>query len=419
MFKTYANAWKVKEIRKKILFVIMILAIFRLGSFILLPGIDPVAASTYTGSQAGSLLLMLVGGNRCTIFALGIGPYITASIIMQLLTVALPSLEKIQKDGEEGRKKINQYTRILSVVLAVMQATGYVLFIYRDLFIYQNPLVYFMAILSMVTGTIFIMWLAELLTEKGIGNGTSFIIFSNILARLPRSFVMLYNTSAGNGLQGWITLIFILVLFITLMIFVILIQDGERRIPVSTTRKMVGRTMEGGQSTYIPIKVNIAGVMSIIFAMSLISFPIIIDAFLGGSVAWIHSITLFLSPTNPTIIGAALYVALIFAFTFFYTSFAINPIEMSENMKKNGSFIPGIRPGKDTSDYIQSVVTRLSWVGASAYAIIAIIPIICQMIFGINIGFGGTTLIIVTGVALDVIKQLESQLLTRNYKGFL
>ena len=215
MFKTYANAWKVKEIRKKILFVIMILAIFRLGSFILLPGIDPVAASTYTGSQAGSLLLMLVGGNRCTIFALGIGPYITASIIMQLLTVALPSLEKIQKDGEEGRKKINQYTRILSVVLAVMQATGYVLFIYRDLFIYQNPLVYFMAILSMVTGTIFIMWLAELLTEKGIGNGTSFIIFSNILARLPRSFVMLYNTSAGNGLQGWITLIFILVLFIT------------------------------------------------------------------------------------------------------------------------------------------------------------------------------------------------------------
>jgi preprotein translocase subunit SecY len=418
MFKVYANAWKVKDIRAKMLVILAVLAIFRLGSFVPLPGIDPVAMQmALTGGNA-NLLSMLVGGRFGTVFELGIGPYITASIIMQLLTVALPPLERMQKEGEEGRKKISQYTRILAVVLAVIQATGNVLFLYRDLFIYQAILVYFMAILSMVTGTIFIMWLAEVITEKGIGNGSSFIIFANILSNLPRAITNLYITGAGEGATGWLTVAFILILFVVLMSFAVLIQGGERRIPVQYSKKMVGRHMQGDQSTHIPIKVNIAGVMSIIFAISLISFPAVISGFLGDRTSdTLHAIVEALQLTTP--IGAIIYVTLIFLFTFFYTSFAINPIEMSENMKKSGGFIPGIRPGKPTSDYIQKVVTRLSWVGASSYAIIAIIPVLIQMIFNINVAFGGTTLLIVVGVALEIVKQLESQLLMRHYKGFL
>jgi preprotein translocase subunit SecY len=419
MFKVYSNAWKVKDIRTKMILILTILAIFRLGSFIPLPGIDPVAIQKMVKNNGETnLLSMLVGGKFGTIFELGIGPYITASIIMQLLTVAIPYLERMQKEGEEGRKKISQYTRILAVALAIVQSTGNVLLLYNDLFIYQTALVYFMAILSMVTGTIFIMWLAEIITEKGIGNGSSFIIFANILSSLPVATTSLYNTGAGGGASGWLIVAGILVLFLMLIGFVVLIQEGERRIPVQYSKKMVGKSMQGGQSTHIPIKVNIAGVMSIIFAMSLMSFPSLINSFLGNRAnPVLAKIAEILQTSTP--LGAFIYVILIFLFTFFYTSFAINPIEMSENMKKSGGFIPGIRPGKPTSDYIQKTVTRLSWIGASAYAFIAIIPILFEIIFNIKIGFGGTTLLIVTGVALEIVKQLESQLLMRHYKGFL
>jgi preprotein translocase subunit SecY len=419
MLKVFSNAWKVKDIRRKILFIIFILAIFRLGSFIPLPGIDIQLIQEAKRTGTSSVLSTLVGGKFATIFELGIGPYITASIIMQLLTVALPFLERIQKEGEEGRKKINQYTRNLAVILAILQAGGNVLFQYRDLFVYNNTLVYITAVVASVTGTIFIMWLAELLTERGIGNGSSFIIFANILSSLPSAAIGLYQTGAKDGIRGWLIVAVLIVIFILLMGFVILIQEGERRIPVQYSKKMVGKGMQGGQSSFIPIKVNIAGVMSIIFALSLISFPSVILGFLGEGAKGgkLDAIANQLQLHMP--IGAILYVILIFFFTFFYTSFAINTIEMAENMKKSGGFVPGIRPGKPTSDFIQKTVDRLSWIGGSSYALLAVIPILFQMITKINVGFGGTTLLIVTGVALEIVKQLEAQLLMRHYKGFL
>jgi preprotein translocase subunit SecY len=276
-------------------------------------------------------------------------------------------------------------------------------------------LVYLTALLSIVAGTMFIMWLSEILTERGIGNGSSFIIFANILSSRPVTISSLYVSSAGTGWTGILKLIAVVVLFLIVIAFVILVQEGERRIPVQYSKKMVGRQMYGGQSSHIPIKVNIAGVMSIIFAISLLQFPSMIYQFTKP--VWLESVVNALALTSP--IGQVLYVIMIFMFTFFYTSFAINPREMAENMKKSGGFIPGIRPGKPTSDFIQKSVDRLSWIGALFYALIAMVPILFQSLLGINLGFSGTTLLIVTGVALELVKQLESQLLMRHYKGFL
>lgn len=419
MFKVFSKALKVKDIRRKFLYILLVLVIIRLGSFINLPGIDAEMLKYAMSANNANFINMLVGGDVGSIFELGIGPYITASIIMQLLTVAIPSLERLKKEGQEGTKKINQYTRIFAVVLSIIQGFGNVYFRYRDLFIYQHILVYLMATVSVVTGTIFIMWLAELLTEKGLGNGSSFVIFANILSGLPAAVITLYGIGMqAEGIYGWLTVVIVLVIFAALMVFVVLIQEGERRIPVQYSKKMSGRTMQAGQASFIPIKVNIAGVMSIIFALSLISFPSVIIGFLGNNAAgWLITLGDVLQINQP--IGAVLYIILIFFFTFFYTSFAINPIEMSENMKKNSGIIPGIRQGKPTSDYIQSTVQKLSWVGASAYSLIAIVPILFQVITGYAVGFGGTTLLIVTGVALEIVKQLQSQMLMKEYKGFL
>lgn len=416
MFNTFRNAWKVKEIRQRLIYMLFILLIVRLGTHLPVPGVDNVKlAAAMTGNNASSTLFGLItGGAYGTIFAMGIGPYITASIIMQLLTVAIPRLEQINKEGEEGRKKINQYTRIVAVALAVFQGAGQIYSI-RTIFSHQNMWVYFIALISMVTGTIFIMWLGEQLTEKGIGNGSSFIIFANILAGLPRAVFSLYVSASGGDAMAWIKVIILIVLFVFVIGFVILVQDGERRIPVQYSKKMVGRKMFGGQSTFIPIKVNIAGVMSIIFAISLLQFPQTIYQL--WQPAWLSKVVNILNITHP--VGAVLYVILIFCFTFFYTSFAFNPVEVAENMKKNGGFVPGIRPGKPTSDFIQTVVDRISLIGACFYAVIAMLPVIFQWVFGIHVGFGGTTLLIVTGVALEIVKQLESQLLMRHYKGFL
>ena len=416
MFKVFVNAWKVNEIRKKMLYVVMILLIYRLGAHIPIPGID--LASLYEARQMGGmdptmLFFLITGGGVGTIMAMGIGPYITASIIMQLLTVAIPKLEQIQKEGEEGRKKIAQYTRVVAVGMAVLQASGMV-YTYQPLFAYRNLFVYAIAVLSMVTGTIFVMWLGELITERGIGNGASFLIFANILSNLPAGALALYTIAVGNAANVLLVGV-IAAAFVLMMAFVVFVQGGERRIPVQYSKKMVGRQMYGGQSSYIPIKANIAGVLSIIFALSLLQFPGMVAQFftnptLDVVVQWLDMNHYF---------GAGLYVVLIFFFTFFYTSFAVNPIEMAENMKKNGGFVPGIRPGKPTSDHIQRTIHRMSWIGAAAYAIIAMVPIILQWIFNVPIGFGGTTLLIVTGVCLEIVKQLESQLLMRHYKGFL
>ena len=414
MFSVFINAWKVKEIRKKIMYVLLMLLIFRIGCHIPLPGLNIAALAASDMSKAQSLFSLIAGGGRGSIFSMGIGPYITSSIIMQLLTVAIPKLEQIQKEGEEGRKKINQYTRVVAVALAMLQGTAEV-YSLRAYFIPGNWGVYIVAIIAIITGTMFIMWISELLTEKAIGNGSSFIIFANILSSLPRAVTALWDQATAGGVWNAVKVVLIIVLFVGVIVFVVLIQDGERRIPVQYSKKMVGKQQFGGQSSFIPIKVNIAGVMSIIFAISLLQFPQTLAQWWNPD--WLQSLVKAVDITAP--IGAILYIILIFCFTFFYTSFAINPIEMAENMKKNGGFVPGIRPGRPTSDYISRTIDRLSWIGAVFYALLAMVPVLIQWIFGINAGFGGTTLLIVVGVALELDKQLESQLLMRHYKGFL
>lgn len=413
MFSTLKNAFKVKEIRTKLLNMLIVLVIVRLGTYIPVPGIDVNAL--HNAGSSDTLYSLITGGNYGTIFAMGIGPYITASIIMQLLTVAIPRLEQIQKDGEEGRKKISQYTRVMSVALAFLQGAGQVYTIHNA---FRNPnwYVYIVALFTMISGTIFIMWLGEKLTETGIGNGASFIIFANILSGLSTG-VQSLSTAASGSAMGWVKILVILAILFVVMVFVVLVSDGERRIPVQYSNKLAGgsRMMTGGQTSFIPIKVNIAGVMSIIFAISILQFPYTINQLIQSET--LTSISNVLSTQHP--VGAALYVILIFCFTFFYTSFAFNPVEVAENMKKNGGFVPGIRPGKPTSDYIQKIVDRISLIGAFAYSIIAMVPVILHWVTGVNMGFGGTTLLIVTGVALEIIKQLESQLVTRHYTGFL
>lgn len=415
MFQTFRNAWAVKDIRKKMMFVLFVVAIYRLGSHIPMPGI---ALSTISAAKAaagtGTLYSLISSGGFGSIFALGIGPYITASIIMQLLTVAITPLEQLQKEGEEGRNKINQYTRVLALVLSFFQAAGQV-YTLKMYFTYPGYLSYVMATCSLVTGTLFIMWLAELINEKGIGNGTSFIIFANILSGLPSGVLSLYNHATTGTVMAVVSVILLLIVFLLIIFFVVRIQGGERRIPVKYSKRDGSRKSFVTNDQYIPLKVNIAGVMSIIFAVSILQFPAVLNNIFNNPT--LAKVSTFLDMTSYT--GALIYVVLIFFFTFFYTSFAINPAEMAENMKKNASFIPGIRPGKPTAEYIDRTVYRLSWIGACFYSIIAITPIILQWVFKINVGFGGTTLLIVTGVCLDLVKQMETQLLTRHYKGFL
>lgn len=421
MFKVLSNALKVKDIRDKLFYALLIVLIYRIGCHIPLPGIDLVMLETAkTGGTDINLFTMISGGGYGSIFQMGIGPYITSSIIMQLLTVAIPRLEQIQKEGEEGRKKIGQWTRCVAVGLAFLQGGSTVYGLcyssVGNLFTYANFLTYAMATVSMVTGTIFIMWLGEMMTERGVGNGTSFIIFSNILAGIPTTVMTFYAMLVGGDIIDVIKVAALLFIFVVIIAFVILVQDGERRIPVQYSRKIGAQAIPGSQnSSFIPIKVNIAGVLSIIFSISLLQFPSVLNGFIHNDS--LGNFASMIDITTP--IGASAYVILIFCFTFFYTSFAINPTEIAENMKKSGGFVPGIRPGKPTADYIQISVDRLSWVGASAYAIIAITPVVLQWIFNVNVGFGGTTVLIVTGVALDIMKQLESQLLMRHYKGFL
>ena len=397
--------------------MLLVLFLVRIGTHLPIPGLD-VNALANTDTQ-NTLYSLITGGNYGTVFAMGIGPYINASIIMQLLTVAIPKLEEISKDGEEGRKKISQYTRISAVLLSILQGSGQIYTVHTA-FTNPNWFVYIVGLITMVTGTIFIMWLGEKLTDVGIGNGASFIIFANILQNLDDGIKALAVMAQGRSM-GWLIILVILAVLALAMAFVIFVQDGERRIPVQYSKKLVGNRYLGGQSSYIPIKVNIAGVMSIIFAISLLQFPqtinqLIQSNLLGRISRWL-SFDYFIKGVLP--FGTILYVILIFCFTFFYTSFSFNPVEVAENMKKSGGFIPGIRPGKPTSDYIQTIVDRVSLIGAIAYALIALLPIVLEWVTGMNMGFGGTTLLIVSGVALELVKQLQTQLIMRHYKGFL
>jgi len=398
----------------------MIFAIVRVGTLIALPGIDTagVMAARQNASVAGTLYSVIAGGANSgwSLFAMGIGPYINASIIMQLLTIAIPKFEQLSKEGPDGRKQLQSYSRYLTVVLALIQGTGLV-YTYQNMYLVHSPLVYIASVLCLVCGSTFVMWLAEQITAKGIGNGSSMIIFINIVSSMPQGAAMLYYTIVGGGAIGAAKVAAIVIILIVVLAFIVCVNSGERRLPVQYSTKVVGRKQAGGRSTSMPIKVNTSGVISIIFAISLLQFPQQIAMFLPSKGATFTKVLEVLNMTHP--VGALLYVLLIFFFTYFYTSIVINPNEIAMNMKKNGGFIPGIRPGQPTSAYITRVVNRITLVGAICYAILAMVPILLQWIFKINVGFGGTTLIIVVGVCLDIVKTLESQLLMRHYKGFL
>ena len=420
MFKIFVNSWKTKEIRDKILYTLMIFAIVRLGTLIALPGIDTagVMAARQNASVAGTLYSVIAGGANSgwSLFAMGIGPYINASIIMQLLTIAIPKFEQLSKEGPDGRKQLQSYSRYLTVILALIQGTGLV-YTYQNMYLVHSPLVYIASVLCLVCGSTFVMWLAEQITAKGIGNGSSMIIFINIVSNLPMGAATLYYTIVGGGALGAAKVAAIVIILIIVLAFIVCVNSGERRLPVQYSSKMVGRKQAGGRNTSMPIKVNTSGVISIIFAISLLQFPQQIGNFIPNKGEAFTKVLEVLNMTHP--VGALLYVILIFFFTYFYTSIVINPNEIAMNMKKNGGFIPGIRPGQPTSAYITRVVNRITLVGAICYALLAMVPILLQWIFKINVGFGGTTLIIVVGVCLDIVKTLESQLLMRHYKGFL
>lgn len=400
----------------------MIFAIVRIGTLIALPGIDTagVMAARQNGgaSVATTLYSVIAGGANSgwSLFAMGIGPYINASIIMQLLTIAIPKFEQLSKEGPDGRKQLQSYSRYLTVVLALIQGTGLV-YTYQNMYLVHSPLVYIASVLCLVCGSTFVMWLAEQITAKGIGNGSSMIIFINIVSSMPQGAAMLYYTIVGGGAIGAAKVVAIVAILVVVLAFIVCVNSGERRLPVQYSTKVVGRKQAGGRSTSMPIKVNTSGVISIIFAISLLQFPQQIAMFMPNKGATLTKVMEVLNMTHP--VGALLYVVLIFFFTYFYTSIVINPNEIAMNMKKNGGFIPGIRPGQPTSAYITRVVNRITLVGAICYAILAMVPILLQWIFKINVGFGGTTLIIVVGVCLDIVKTLESQLLMRHYKGFL
>ncbi len=423
MLKTVKQAFKVPEIRGKIIFTLLMLIVFRIGSCIPVPGIDRAVLSQYFTGETGlfDLFDLFSGGafSNMTIFALSITPYITASIIIQLLTIAFPYFERLAKEGQEGRKKMAQITRYLTVVLAVIQAIGLTVGLFRGAVKDHRWYSFVVIILVLTAGTAFLMWLGEQINERGIGNGISLIIFGGIIARVPSGIRSLW-TQYSDGNFSVITLLLFVVFAIIVVVGVIEIQQGTRKIPVQYAKRVVGRKMYGGQSTHIPLKVNQAGVIPVIFSLSLLQFPLTITYFFPGS-GFTEFVTKWLSPAgNPGVwFYGVLNVLLIIFFNYFYTAITFNPMEVAENLKANGGFIPGIRPGRATVEYLNRVMSRLSIVGAIFLAVIATLPTLVGQLAGLQIHFGGTSLLIVVGVALETMKQLENQMVMRNYQGFL
>lgn len=423
MLKTISQAFKVAEIRSKIIFTLLMLVVFRIGSNIPVPGINRSALAQVFAGDTGlfDLFDLFSGGafSNFTIFALSITPYITASIIIQLLTIAFPYFERLAKEGQEGRKKMAQITRYLTIILAVVQALGLTVGLFRQAVVDQTWFSFIVIILVLTAGTAFLMWLGEQINEKGIGNGISLIIFGGIVARIPSGLRSLW-TQYSDGTLSIITLILFAVFAIVVILGVIEVQQGTRRIPVQYAKRVVGRKMYGGQSTHIPLKVNQAGVIPVIFALSILQSPLTITYFFPGS-GFTDFVTKWLSPAgNPGVwVYAVLNVLLIIFFNYFYTAVTFNPVEVAQNMKANGGFIPGIRPGKATIEYLNKVMSRISFVGAIFLAIIATMPTLVSQFSGLDMRFGGTSLLIAVGVALDTMKQLENQMVMRNYQGFL
>lgn len=438
MFKTIKNALKTPEVRKKLWYTLLLIIIFRLGCYITVPGVNSIALSEAMSSVDGvaGLINMISGGafSRFSIFAMSITPYITASIVVQLLAMIIPSLERLTKEGgEEGRKKIDKYTKIITIILALVEAIGLFLS-YKSAGIFVNTdfLTGALVVVGLVGGTSLLMWLGDQITSKGIGNGISIIIFVGIVSGLPSFVTTLWGlifTKGGFSTTGLLLSIGILIGAIILIAGVVFVQQAERRVPVQYSKKVVGRKMVGAQNTHIPLKLAMAGVMPIIFASSFMTFPaMIIQLFVKdiasqtGFLAGLYKFSIATSSSSVgigySIANAIVYLLLIVGFTFFYTYATFNPAEVSATIKKNGGFIPGIRAGKPTTEYLSSIISKLTWFGGLFLAIIAILPMFLRFT-NLNIAFGGTSILIVVGVALETIQQLESQLAMRHYKGFL
>ena len=436
MLKTFRKAFQVADIRKKIFYTFMMLVVIRIGSQLPTPGVDPTYIQNFFESQTGeafNFFNAFTGGSftQMSVFALSITPYITSSIIMQLLTIAIPKLEEMQKDGEDGRKKIAAITRYVTVALALIESTAMAVgFGRQGLLVDFNFVNAAVVVVTLTAGSAFLMWIGERINEKGVGNGISIVLLINIISRVPDDFVTLYNQfMKGKSLaSAGLAAVIILAIILVVVVFVIILQDGQRKIAVQYSQRIQGRRSVGGQSSFIPLKVNTAGVVPVIFASSLMQFPVVIASFLGkGNGKGIGSeILKGLSSNNwcnPEQLkyswGLILYIVLTVFFAYFYTSITFNPLEIANNMKKCGGFIPGIRPGKPTADYLTKILNYIIFIGAVGLIIVQVIPFVFNGWLGANVSFGGTSLIIIVGVVLETIKQIESQLLVRNYKGFL
>ena len=435
MFETLRNALKVKDIRKRLLFTLVVLIICRLGSQLPIPGIDTDTISQYLNSLLGdsfNLLNSFTGGSfeSMSLFALNVTPYITASIIIQLLTIAIPALEELYRDGEDGRKKINNITRFVTLALSVLESAGLAIgFGKQGLLSNYGPLIVIEMIVCLTAGSVFVMWLGEQITDKGVGNGISIILLCNIVSRMPSDLFNLYQKfMEGKQISNVIIAgVIIFLVILGTIIFTIVLNDAERRIPVQYSRKIQGGSQLGGLGSTLPVKVNTANVMPIIFSSSLLQFPLVIKQLIGanpkGTAGFIFNALNQSNWCNPDhwnwSIGLIIYLLLNVVFAYFYTSITFNPLEISNNMKKQGGYIPGVRPGKATVDYLNSILTYIIFIGAIGLCIVAVIPIFFNGFFGANVSFGGTSIIIIAGVVLETMKQIESQTLVRQYTGFL
>lgn len=435
MFETLRNAFRIKEIRRRIFYVLLMLVVVRIGTQLPVPGVNSNFFKEWFENQTGDAFNFLdafTGGSfsSFSIFALNITPYITSSIIIQLLTIAIPALEEMQKDGEDGRKKLVAITRYVTVALALMEGIAMTIgFGNQGLITDMNISKVIVVVASLTAGSAFLMWVGEQINDKGIGNGISIVLIINIVSRIPSDLVSLFETFVkGKTIaRGALALLIIAVIIIAMVVLVVILNDAIRRIPVQYSKKMQGRKTFGGQSTNIPLKINTAGVMPVIFASTLMSLPNIIASFAGYQGTGIGAKILntlnsnnWFSRSNPVYsIGLVLYIVLLIFFAYFYTSITFNPLEVADNMKKQGGFIPGIRPGKPTVDYLQNVLNYIIFIGAVGLTIIAIIPFFFNGMFGANVSFGGTSIIIVVSVVLETMAQMESMMLVRNYRGFL
>lgn len=436
MSNAVVSAFKNKQLRKKLLFTTLILIVVRFGSQLPIPEIDSAQISAYLKSTLGdsfNLLNSFTGGSfmQMSVFALSVTPYITSSIIMQLMTIVIPALEEMQKDGEDGRKRMAKITRYVTVVLAVIEGAGLAIGFANQGALGSNYTTFtiFTMIIALTAGAVLVMWLGERITESGIGNGISIILLVNIVSGMPGDFTSLYNQfmkgkQIGPALIAGCVIVGVV---LAVVVFVIVLSDAERHIPVQYSKKMQGRKLVGGQQSKIPLKVNTAGVIPIIFASSIMQFPIMLqnvlkyenNGFIGKALTSLNSSTWFDASHPKRSIGLLIYIVLVVLFAYFYTSITFNPLEISNNMKKQGGFIPGIRPGKPTVDYLNKILKYIIFIGAAGLTIVAVVPFFFNGVFGASVSFGGTSIIIVVGVILETIKQIQSQLLVQNYSGFL